>query len=199
MHQELHQTYSLCIKLCLHNNCSCYFDANKIFVQDLPTRRLLYKGLSKNGVYPIQSQLFTSAFNKTAYTAQSFSLDKWQLWHSRLEHPSAKVLTSLFPTLHSSFLSKNVLEYCHHCLARKMNQLPFLISNKNATSLLELVCVDLWDPALVISSFYTILFLLMISLSLLGFICSNTSQTLLLSFHSLKLWLKLRFLCQLKL
>jgi hypothetical protein len=40
-------------KLCLHNHCSCYFDANKLLIQDLPTGRLLYKGLSKNGVYPI--------------------------------------------------------------------------------------------------------------------------------------------------
>jgi hypothetical protein len=42
-------------KLCLHNNCSCHFDANEIFIQDIPMERLLYKGLSKNGVYPIQS------------------------------------------------------------------------------------------------------------------------------------------------
>ena len=29
-------------KLCLHNNCSCYFDSNKLLVQDLPTGRVLY-------------------------------------------------------------------------------------------------------------------------------------------------------------
>ena len=37
-------------KLCLHNNCSCYFDSNKLLVQDLPTGRILYQGLSENGV-----------------------------------------------------------------------------------------------------------------------------------------------------
>ena len=37
-------------KLCLHNNCSCYFDSNKLLVQDLPTGRILYHGLSENGV-----------------------------------------------------------------------------------------------------------------------------------------------------
>jgi hypothetical protein len=31
-------------KLCLDNNCSCYFDAKKFLIQDLPTGRLLYKG-----------------------------------------------------------------------------------------------------------------------------------------------------------
>ena len=72
-------------KLCLHNNCSCYFDANNI-----PTGRLLYKGLSKNGVYPIQSSLLlNSAVNKRAYVAHSALSKKWNLWHSRLCHPSA--------------------------------------------------------------------------------------------------------------
>ena len=47
--------------------------------------------------------------------------------------------------------------------------------------------------------FDTILFLLMISPSLLGFTCLNTNQTLLPSSHSLELWLKLSFLYPLKL
>jgi transposase InsO family protein len=137
-------------KLCLHNNCSCYFDANQLLVQDLPTGRLLYKGLSKNGVYPIQSQLFNSA-NKTACTAQSSS-DKWQLWHSRLGHPSAKVLSSLSHSCNFNFLSKPALEHCHHCLAGKMHQLPFPSSNKQVQSPFELVHSDLWGPAPVMST-----------------------------------------------
>ena len=47
-------------KFCLHNNCSCVFYANKLTIQDVPTRRILYKGLSKNGVYPIYPKLFNS-------------------------------------------------------------------------------------------------------------------------------------------
>jgi transposase InsO family protein len=137
-------------KLCLHNNCSCYFDANQLLVQDLPTGRLLYKGLSKNGVYLIQSQLFNSA-NKTACTAQSSS-DKWQLWHSRLGHPSAKVLSSLSHSFNFNFLSKSILEHCHHCLAGKMHQLPFPNSNKQVQSPFELVHSDLWGPAPVVST-----------------------------------------------
>jgi hypothetical protein len=34
-------------KLCLHNNCSCYFDSNKLLIQDLPTGRILYQGRVK--------------------------------------------------------------------------------------------------------------------------------------------------------
>ena len=84
-------------KLCLNNNCSCYFDVNKLLIQDLPTWRLLYQGLSRNGVYPIHSStLFNSASNKTACAAHSITPDIWQLWYSRLGHPDSKVLTKDF-------------------------------------------------------------------------------------------------------
>ena len=41
-------------KHCTDNNCSCYFDSNKFLIQDLPSGKVLYKGLSRNGLYPIQ-------------------------------------------------------------------------------------------------------------------------------------------------
>uniref|UniRef100_A0A2N9IWR1 Reverse transcriptase Ty1/copia-type domain-containing protein n=1 Tax=Fagus sylvatica TaxID=28930 RepID=A0A2N9IWR1_FAGSY len=81
---------SIVHKLCLDNNCSCHFDTKQLLIQDLPTGRLLYKGLSKDGVYPIQSSQFcSSTSHKSAYLASSSAL-KWQLWHSRLGYPSAK-------------------------------------------------------------------------------------------------------------
>uniref|UniRef100_A0A2N9ELB4 Reverse transcriptase Ty1/copia-type domain-containing protein n=2 Tax=Fagus sylvatica TaxID=28930 RepID=A0A2N9ELB4_FAGSY len=52
---------SIVHKLCLDNNCSCHFDAKQLLIQDLPTGRLLYKGLSKDGVYPIHSSQFCSS------------------------------------------------------------------------------------------------------------------------------------------
>ena len=45
-------------KFCLHNNCSSHFDVNELKIQDIPTGRLLYKGLSENGIYPIYSKNF---------------------------------------------------------------------------------------------------------------------------------------------
>jgi hypothetical protein len=107
--------------LCLDNNCSCYFDAKKLLIQDLPTGRLLYKGLSSNGVYPIQSHLFHSTANKTECVAHSISSDKWHLWHSRLGHPSSNVLHNIFPCFSTGSNSKSVIEHCHHCLAGKMH------------------------------------------------------------------------------
>uniref|UniRef100_A0A2N9FCI4 CCHC-type domain-containing protein n=1 Tax=Fagus sylvatica TaxID=28930 RepID=A0A2N9FCI4_FAGSY len=57
-------------KLCHDNNCSCYFDSHKFSVQDLPMRKILYKGLSENGVYPI----YLSKLRHLRATAQLSSL-----------------------------------------------------------------------------------------------------------------------------
>jgi hypothetical protein len=133
-------------KLCLHNNCSCYFDANKLLVQDIPTGRLLYKRLSKNGVYPIQSSLLlNSAVNKRACVAHLVSSEKWNLWHSRLGHPSAKVLTTIFPSLSScnSLQFQSTKLHCKHYLASKMHKLSFPVSNKSVTAPFTLVHSDL--------------------------------------------------------
>ena len=67
-------------KLCIHNNCSCYFDSNKLLVQDLPTGRILYQGLSENGVYPIHSsKLHKSVYNKTALSTSLSVANNWLL------------------------------------------------------------------------------------------------------------------------
>ena len=139
-------------KLCLDNNCSCYFNAKKFLIQDLPTGWLFYKGLSNNGVYPIHSSLFIPTANKTASTAHSISSDKCHLWHSILGHPSAKVLANVFPCFNTSSNSKVVQEHCHHCLVGKMHQLPFPTSNKTVASPFELIHADLWGPAPVVTS-----------------------------------------------
>uniref|UniRef100_A0A2N9FEK0 Reverse transcriptase Ty1/copia-type domain-containing protein n=1 Tax=Fagus sylvatica TaxID=28930 RepID=A0A2N9FEK0_FAGSY len=105
-------------KLCHDNNCSCYFDSHKFSVQDLPTRKVLYKGLSENGIYPIYSSRFKhlraaaqqlpssashSCNNSYVQTSNNTSTSKsakdWLLWHHRLGHPSAKILHSVFPNL----------------------------------------------------------------------------------------------------
>ena len=122
--------------------------------------RLLYKGLSRNGVYPIQSStLFNFASNKIACNAHSVSSHKWQLWHSRLGHPSNKVLTNLFSSLQCN--SSVASMHCKHCLDGKMHQLPFLVSNKTSTTPFALVHADLWGPAPITSStgfrFYLVL------------------------------------------
>uniref|UniRef100_A0A2N9IXE5 Integrase catalytic domain-containing protein n=1 Tax=Fagus sylvatica TaxID=28930 RepID=A0A2N9IXE5_FAGSY len=140
---------SIVHKLCLDNNCSCHFDAKQFLIQDLPTGRLLYKGLSKDGVYPIHSSQFcrSTLVNKLACLASSTL--KWQLWHSRLGHPSAKVLHNILPSLSSctSLDFNSVPTHYKHCIAGKMHQLPFPVSINKVTAPFQLVHADLWGPA----------------------------------------------------
>ena len=92
-------------KLCLQNNAFCYFDAYRFSIQDLPTGKILYKGLCKDGVYPIPSpsSLHSSSTANTTSSASSSSTTTAMspttsaqilLWHNRLGHPSSKLLHS---------------------------------------------------------------------------------------------------------
>ena len=57
-------------KFCLHNNCSCHFNANQLTIQDVPTRKILHKGLSENGVYPIYPKLFNRTLPHSTSSTQ---------------------------------------------------------------------------------------------------------------------------------
>jgi hypothetical protein len=119
-------------KLCKNNNCSCYFDSNKFLIQDLPSGKVLYKGLSNNGLYLIHTQSSPS-FVTASPTVSAFlsSKNTWQLWHHRLGHPSDRVLVSTLPSLSSciSVRNKHVQHHCKHYLIGKMHKLPLYTLN----------------------------------------------------------------------
>ena len=148
-------------KFYLHNNCSCYFYANQIKIQDIPTGKLLYKGLSENGVYPIYSKHFNKSlphFNSKSSPLKSHSSasssflssfhvnksNKWLLWHHRLGHPSDAVLnTALSSVGHACISNANkTFPHCKHCLSGKMHQFSFPIFVFQASKPLELVHSD---------------------------------------------------------
>ena len=156
-------------KFCLNNNYSCHFDAHELKIQDIPMGRLLYKGLSENGVYPIYSKNFikSPSVNPTASSQtssfpqfQSSSIfhvnrsNKWLLWHHRLGHPSNKVLSTALSSIDvfCPLPSDGIVSHCIHCLNGKMHQFPFPTSDFHASSPLELVHSDVWGPAPVTST-----------------------------------------------
>ena len=141
-------------KLCLQNNVFCYFDAHKFLIQDLPTGKILYAGLSKDGVYPIPSNhnlsstsYLNSVRNSTFVTVKPHHI---LLWHHRLGHPSSKILLSalkpVFPSISLSQID-DVCSSCEFCISAKMHRFHLNKTPLVSTSLLELVHGDVWGPS----------------------------------------------------
>lgn len=108
--------------------------------------RILYRGLSENGVYPIYSKNFTKHHHSIKHHPHSATsplqshmpistsfhvqkTNKWLLWHHRLGHPSDSVLRTALSSC-SSTVSCNdsissSINHCKHCLSGKMHKLPF--------------------------------------------------------------------------
>jgi hypothetical protein len=157
-------------RFCRDNHCSFSFNADNFQIQDRLTGKPLYKGFSKEGLYPIhglslpslQSRL-SPAFNHSSPTASlSFSdphasyiacrpsacskpLDT-SLWHMRLGHPQSRVLSHIFSHHFNNQLPLSNT-FCKHCVMGKMTQLPFSISTSCTQFPLQLVHSDVWGPA----------------------------------------------------
>ena len=148
-------------KLCLQNNAFCYFDANQFLIVDLATGKVLYQGLSKDGVYPIPfpSQLSVNsaiasslAFKSSVTTLVS---NEAMLWHQRLGHPCSKLLHSTLSSFNNSFkisIHDDICSQCKSCISAKMHKLSFPQHVMSSTSPLQLVHSDVWGPAPVTST-----------------------------------------------
>ena len=142
-------------KLCLQNDAFCYFDTHKFLIQDLLSGKILYKGLSKDGVYPIPSPSTlssSSAFNSksTMSTSNSIKSDVLLLWHYRLGHPSSSFLYyALKPFCHSITLSQivNICSSCKYCMSAKMHKYPLAKTSIVSNFVLDIVHCDVWGPA----------------------------------------------------
>jgi hypothetical protein len=123
----------------------------------------LYKGSSKDGLYPItglslpswHSRVSQSHFSSkhpiqsqaalhassTASLTQS-DLSSTDLWHMRLGHPQHRVLHHVLDRLSVSPKPPLSNNFCKHCVIGKMTQLPFSSSTSCTTFPLEIVHSD---------------------------------------------------------
>ena len=139
-------------KLCLQNNAFCYFDANKFIIQDFPLGKIIYKGLSKDGIYPIPS-LFDLSASLHHSNCSAFMFVKPQqllIWHHRLGHPSSKFLYSTLKHVFSSFTLSLIDEVCSSCefyISAKMHKHHLNKTPIVSTSVLDIVHNDVWGPS----------------------------------------------------
>ena len=128
------------------NNCSCYFDANTLLIQAFATGKVLYKGKSEGGVYPIYPHKAPKLLlpHKLCNSVK-LSTSSWQLWHSRLGYPNSQILRHVLQNNGMSSNNRvNLANSYIHCLHGKMHRLPFPNFKFVANSFFELVHVDLW-------------------------------------------------------
>uniref|UniRef100_A0A2N9HAK4 Reverse transcriptase Ty1/copia-type domain-containing protein n=1 Tax=Fagus sylvatica TaxID=28930 RepID=A0A2N9HAK4_FAGSY len=123
-------------RFCRDNFCSFYFDAHRFQIQDRLTGKPLYKGTSKDGLYPIHgfslpswnsrvssfspsSAAFQSSAphvsNKACLPDACSNVSQTTLWHMRLGHPQSRVLHHILrylcldPLTSQVYISRNVV------------------------------------------------------------------------------------------
>ena len=137
-------------KLCLQNNVFCYFDANQFLIVNFPMGKVLYQGLSKDGVYPIP---FSSQLSADSDISSSFAFkssvkalvsNEAMLWHQRRGHPCSKLLHSTLSSFNNNvkiFVHDDICSQCKPCISAKMHKLPFPKHIMSRTSPLQQWCL----------------------------------------------------------
>nr|KYP32605.1 Retrovirus-related Pol polyprotein from transposon TNT 1-94 [Cajanus cajan] len=88
-----------------------------------------------------------------AFSAEkSSSHSRFTLWHSRLGHPSPKILKVALRNSHIPCNNFPDSVLCESCCMGKAHQLPFINSNSEYHTPLQLVFSDIWGPSPVATS-----------------------------------------------
>lgn len=129
------------------NNCVFIFDSCGFIIQDRRSKRILFQGRSKIGLYPFTSS--SSSSPSTAPTVHIGERSSVNVWHQRLGHPSASSLQHIMKALPINGSSS--LSFCEQCQFGKSHKLPFLHSVFASSRPLELVHSDVWGPSPIVS------------------------------------------------
>ncbi|KAL6140455.1 hypothetical protein ACLB2K_058754 [Fragaria x ananassa] len=145
-------------QLCKQNNYMVWFDEFMIVIQDKVLGKVLYQGLSKQGLYPIPFDL--PSINKSAERSLEVKtpssstksscfvgkLVKHNLWHQRFGHPSNEVVKAMLNKCNIRSLMDSDQSVCEPCLFGKFSKLPFSKSQNRCKVPFELVHSDVWSP-----------------------------------------------------
>lgn len=112
----------------------------------------LFRGQSKNGVYPFPICRFPSKPNKVVSAAYVGERVYATIWHYRLGHPASIILHHLASAfqLHVAGNSK-LSSVCTQCQMSKSKKLPFLVSSSVSLHPLDLIHCDFWGSSLELS------------------------------------------------
>jgi histone deacetylase 1/2 len=132
-------------RLTRDNNAFVEFHPDHFAIKEAVTMRTLLRGRAEGGLYPIKFLPSSSPPNKQALGVVKPSSS---IWHSRLGHPSAPVVSQVLSRHQLSFIQDvNNKRICDACQQGKSHQLPYPKSTSVSRSPLDLVFSDVWGPA----------------------------------------------------
>lgn len=146
-------------KLCLDNDILIAFYSNLCIIKDLPTDRVVYKGILRpNGLHclPLRSSssrslilAATTSSKKSCSHVLESCKSVFSKWHNRLGHPAAPVVTKVLNNCKIPFTKglDVVVDKCLACCKGKSHKLPYSASSTVYTKPLELIHTDIWGPA----------------------------------------------------
>uniref|UniRef100_A0A803Q5I3 GAG-pre-integrase domain-containing protein n=1 Tax=Cannabis sativa TaxID=3483 RepID=A0A803Q5I3_CANSA len=150
---------SVVSKFAQDNNVMFEFHPFFCCVKDRTTQKILLVGNVENGLYKFDSSqlsiLSSPSASVPAYLSTpqchthhlSNSSSDFSLWHSRLGHPTAKIVKMALSKCNITLSNKNVSDVCSSCCLGKSHKLPFSSSTTTYTEPLQLLHSDLWGPA----------------------------------------------------
>ena len=140
-------------KLTKDNNCVFACFSWGYVIKDLATGVILLKGPVKDNLYPIPAHALSTSLrkfscNNATFVAHTTKAAPCSTWHRRLGHPGSKILQQLATDKLICTSDKfSSMMFCDACQAGKSKHLPFHLSSRISTRVLELVHCDIWGPS----------------------------------------------------
>ena len=147
-------------KLTYDNNAIVEFHPFSVFVKDKITKKVLLRGMLKDGLYRVNvsdakhvnNLSFLAHFSKDSDFFHCFSskVSVNKLWHLRLGHPSPLIMNKVANLCNNSFyVSESTV--CSSCQLGKNHRLHAPSSASKSVAPLDIIFSDVWGPAPVTS------------------------------------------------
>jgi hypothetical protein len=117
-------------------------------IKDLRTGTLLLKGPSRGGLYPWPMSSLTGR-SQVAFVGERVSFDQW---HHRLSHPASPLVKRILSWNGLPVTSHNRPSFCSSCQQGKLHKQHFGITASVSKQPLDLLFLDVWGLAPVLSS-----------------------------------------------
>jgi hypothetical protein len=136
-------------KFTIDNHVFVEFHPSCFRVKDLRTRKLLLQGPSRDGLYPWPSTALSLPSSPHAFLGERVSVD---LWHNRFGHPALRVVRAVLSKFSLPISTNKAAPVCSSCQQGKLHKFHFPLNSSVSAHPLDLLFLDVWGPAPVVSS-----------------------------------------------